>query len=1255
MQAFRAMVSLVLGAAVAICHWPLAAQTTAAGFTPGTFSVSETGAALYSIPIQVPPGVRGIEPKLALVYNSQAGNGYLGVGWSLQGMAAVERCGKTIAQGGVRTAVKYDSTDRYCFNGERLVGVAGTYGGGNEDEYRTERESFARFYSYGQAGGGPTSFLASIKGGPIMEFGGTGGCRFEALGKSSVRVYALSRMWDWSGNTLSVGCSEDTNGDARPAIIDYTQNSTGGLANFARVEFWYATRPDPIRRNIAGSDVAILGRITNIKTLLGTNPVKDYRFAYEQSPATGRSRLTSVTECSGDGSQCLVAATFDYSDYSGAGSGTWTGGHSTSSAGWRLADLFGEGRQLYFTHDGAGTHRANRLNPGAGVSSWTWTGGHGLGNAGWEVADLFGDGRQLYWTHSTNGTHYATRLNSNGTVQNWTWTGGHGVGNAGWTFADLFGDGRNLYYTYSTGGNHYATRLNPGQSTGENFTWSGSGPGSSNWKTGDLFGDGRELIVWYSGTTVSAVRLNADQTMDPAFSWNVSGFSVGPEWRLADLFGDGRQVFYTNWDNGTHYAVRLNSDGSYNTFTWTGTPLPGNVGWELADVLGDGRMVYTTHGSNGMHTAVRFNAGSPPTFTSANGLTTTRTYDTLDRPTGSVVSGSSGTLQDFTYRYDAVGNLLQRVDATQSVTENFSYDKLNRLDVSFGPTLSTKTVSYDAHGNILQRSDVGTYTYGTKPRAVASVAGTLNASYTYDANGNMSGGNGRSITYTSYNMPQTITGNGHTYTYTYNAEHERMRLAHSTLGTFIYLHPAGKGQLLYEKQIHPGGLTEHKHYLSAGGALVGLYISRSDATQATRYFHQDHLGSLTLVTDASGAVIERLAYDAWGKRRFPNGSDDTGNTLNPASTDRGFTAHEHLDELTLIHMNGRIYDPVLARFMTPDPFVQNVGDLQAHNRYSYVLNNPLAYTDPSGYFLKKLARGISKGFRSISRGFSSIARRIDRIADKVADVVSNTVKAAIDNPLRTAAIIAAAYFTGGAVSAALGTSSSGTFVAASWGASEFAAAGYTLTTAGTAVVGAAGGAAASFVGSGGDLEATVRGAAAGAVLGGIDAGFASSSAPQHIAAKAVGGGVAAEIQGGSFEDGLYYGGVTSGARYAYNSMVGQDVTAGSGKNIPGTNPDRQTYEPDSYGRLAAGDQELNVAGLNRSFTGSAMDLLNQGGPVSLTINAIPGGNAVARLDDYFQNRLNNYALLPMTVTGAILVTVPALLDTVPLYDPLRQP
>jgi RHS repeat-associated protein len=153
-----------------------------------------------------------------------------------------------------------------------------------------------------------------------------------------------------------------------------------------------------------------------------------------------------------------------------------------------------------------------------------------------------------------------------------------------------------------------------------------------------------------------------------------------------------------------------------------------------------------------------------------------------------------------------------------------------------------------------------------------------------------------------------------------------------------------------------GSTIENRHFISAGGVgvigVVKTYGLNNPNVGAdpnhVNYWHKDHLGSLVAVSNASGAVLERMAYDAWGKRMQPNGTADPDGQLNPASTDRGFTGHEHLDELGFVHMNGRIDDPLLGRFLSPDPHIQDEGLLQNYNRYSYVLNNPLRYTDPSG-------------------------------------------------------------------------------------------------------------------------------------------------------------------------------------------------------------------------------------------------------------------------------------------------------------------
>jgi RHS repeat-associated protein len=122
-------------------------------------------------------------------------------------------------------------------------------------------------------------------------------------------------------------------------------------------------------------------------------------------------------------------------------------------------------------------------------------------------------------------------------------------------------------------------------------------------------------------------------------------------------------------------------------------------------------------------------------------------------------------------------------------------------------------------------------------------------------------------------------------------------------------------------------------------------------------------------TDEAGAVVERLSYDAWGRRRFPDGTDDPSGSITSQTT-RGFTGHEELGDVSLVHMNGRVYDPLLGRFGSPDPTTENPFSTQGWNRYSYVGNSPLNFTDPSGYcflgcFWQPIFKAIGAFFRNI--------------------------------------------------------------------------------------------------------------------------------------------------------------------------------------------------------------------------------------------------------------------------------------------------
>ena len=228
---------------------------------------------------------------------------------------------------------------------------------------------------------------------------------------------------------------------------------------------------------------------------------------------------------------------------------------------------------------------------------------------------------------------------------------------------------------------------------------------------------------------------------------------------------------------------------------------------------------------------------------------------------------------------------------------------------------------------------------------MSSISGSvINTTFSYDANGNLTSGNGVSLTYASFNKPETIARGSALISFAHDTEHQRFKQI-SSAGETLYLADAG---VMAERLAGSGGVTQWTNYLFAGSEMIGMRVERSDGSTYTRYFHKDHLGSIATITDETGAVVERLSYDAWGKRRFPNGQDDPTGSISSQTT-RGFTGQEELADVGLVHMNGRVYDPLLGRFGTPDPTTENPFSTQGWNRYSYVGNSPLNFTDPSGY------------------------------------------------------------------------------------------------------------------------------------------------------------------------------------------------------------------------------------------------------------------------------------------------------------------
>jgi hypothetical protein len=458
---------------------PALAQTTAAGSTPGSFRVTEAGAAEYRIPLRVPPGIAGLEPKLALVYNSQAGNGLLGVGWSLEGLSAITRCPRTLAQDGVRGGVNYDANDRFCLDGQRLMAVSGAYGA-DGTQYRTERETFTKVISEGAVaslGNGPLKFKAWTKSGQVIEYGYTEDSRIQAQGKQTVRAWAVNKVSDTKGNYFTVTYSEDNaNGDYRPDRIDYAGNA--GFAPAGSVQFSYEPRSDIELALVAGSVIRSTARLSMIKTFGGVAAVREYRLTYDPVVPPARSRMSSVQECAGS-VECLVATTL-----------SWGAGASGSFVHWTNASV-ARGAVNHYEHYFADVN-------GDGKADWIQVARGG--DLGW-VGLANGDGSFQHWTSSSNVfgaalhyVHFFADLNGDGKadwvqIANGCDCGWVGLSNGDGTFrqpiftamagafhnyahyfADVDGDGRADWIQVARGGDLGWVGLSNGDGTFQHWT-----------------------------------------------------------------------------------------------------------------------------------------------------------------------------------------------------------------------------------------------------------------------------------------------------------------------------------------------------------------------------------------------------------------------------------------------------------------------------------------------------------------------------------------------------------------------------------------------------------------------------------------------------------------------------------------------------------------------------------------------------------------------------------------------------------------
>lgn len=440
--------------------------------------------------------------------------------------------------------------------------------------------------------------------------------------------------------------------------------------------------------------------------------------------------------------------------------------------------------------------------------------------------------------------------------------------------------------------------------------------------------------------------------------------------------------------------------------------------------------------------------------------------------------------------------------------------------------------TYDKIGNLLTKPDLAetaghTYQYGAGAAGPHALTQLGNRQFQYDANGNLTSNGQQSVTWTEFNKPKIITNTDGTFTeFKYGSNHMRVQRI-ETDRTTTYLDASFAGNAHYELIEDTSGTTTNtikKHYYSIGGKTIAIdtttHVGSAAGTTERHYAHHDYLGSIIVLTNNAKNVVKRFSYDIWGKRQALGGGEGNALALSSPITHLGFTGHEMIDSSDLVHMNGRIYDPAVARFMSADPFIQFENNSQSYNRYSYVLNNPLAATDPSGYFSK------------------SFAAKFHKLA---------TTGVIIGLSIYTAGAATTAYgaVVGGALSGAVGSGLSSALSGA--GARNFTKSVVLGAISGGATRGLTGKLisvkslaenAPALLVANGVSQGTVSSATGGSFRAGFVAAAIGGAVPgfdlhptANVAISAIIGGSIAELSGGEFEDGAM--------TFAFNRLFGE--------------------------------------------------------------------------------------------------------------------
>lgn len=593
---------------------------------PGTMNekvnVDQNGAFSISIPVSVPPGINVMQPKLSIYYNSQSGNGLLGMGWALNGLSVIERTKPIIAIDGYNGTVSYTSSDRFTLNGDRLIGTLGTYGAAGS-QYHTQIESWQQVTSYGTQGSGPQYFMVQTKNGMTLEFGNTTDSR-PLVADGTVSAWYLNKVTDLNNNVMTVTYSNDPAGAgndnrAYPVTISYTANATALMNDTVQanrtVSFVYVTRPDILTTYVGGVLTKMSVLLSEIHTTVSGTLVGDLRMVYSASTATGRSLLNSVALYPSADANAVPINPSSFSYQAGSLAFDSQSSWLSNNFNWQASldpitsgDVNGDGfLDLIGFHNGVQVALGGSSNF-ATPSSWS-TGFSSESTPSWSgyqqmTGDINGDG--LADIVGINGEGVVTAISTGSAFTTQTGSFPYFSSSQGWNgpvyLCDVNGDNMlDLVGVNMSAMQVVVALADPTTTQGfqSPVTWLSnlSLDGSDNFLMADMNGDGNADLVDINASSVT-VALSTGSAFSST-NWsslnltNLCGnqnFSGASPAMLADVNGDGLSDVIA-FCSATYVALS-NGAGLEDGILWNSTF--GGPNWSndnlvmLADVNGDG-------------------------------------------------------------------------------------------------------------------------------------------------------------------------------------------------------------------------------------------------------------------------------------------------------------------------------------------------------------------------------------------------------------------------------------------------------------------------------------------------------------------------------------------------------------------------------------------------------------------------------------------------------------------------------------------